>query len=324
MENPKKLTGPEVPMTLWTWPLDVEIYDRTPALTPSEQGALGAFLLPRRDRAQMVSTASQQGTLTRLMQPLADVFAVIEGDKPAKINSIHLLLRMCAYEGQPFWAWEHPTWLRVLGTSREEFFTIHKPGNLTEIRQYIIAAAYLLDCFRDLPALGGIEMVKLACKVFGRERLEANLAPVVKVNEQWGYSQGGRVASLRSLVAEVLLLNGSPNIRDITHPFLQQLYEAMEAVVPGQAMIYRLSRILVSLEILEHPLALRGGLSAEKYKVERERGIAPAWVEWVERWFTTTTRPLPHRRDMRLDLLRLGRWLAAAPPGGAHSGGFHP
>jgi len=262
----------------------------------------------------MVMTASQQGKLTRLMQPLADVFAVIEGDKEAKVNSIHLLLRMCAREGQPFWVWEHSTWLRVLGTSREGFFTIHKPGNLTEIRQYIIAAAYLLDCFRDLPALGGIEMVKLAYKVFGRERLEANLAPIVKVNEQWGYSQGGRVAALRSLVAEVLLLNGSPNIRDITHPFLQQLYEAMEAVVPGQAMIYRLSRILVSLKILERPLALRGGLPAEKYKVERERGITPAWVEWVDRWFTTTTRPLPHRRDMRLDLLRLGRWLAQHHP----------
>jgi len=79
-------------------------------------------------------------------------------------------------------------------------------------------------------------------------------------------------------------------------------------------MIYRLSRILVSLEILERPLALRGGLPAERYKTERERGIAPAWVEWVERWFTTTTRPLPHRRDMRLDLLRLGRWLAQHHP----------
>ncbi len=314
MEDPKKRTVPEVPITPWTWPLDLEIYDRTPALSPSEHEELAAFLLLRRDRAQVVSTASQQGKLTRLMQPLSDVFAVIEGEKQAKINSIHLLLRMCAREKQPFWAWEHRTWLRVLGTSREDFFTIHKPGNQTEIRQYVIAAAYLLDCFRDLPALGGIEMVKLAYKVFGRERLEANLAPIVGVNEQWGYSQGGRVAALRSLVAEVLLLNGSPNIREIAHPFLQDLYDAMEAVVPGQAMVYRLSRILVSLDILEQPLALHGGLPAEKYKMERERGIAPEWVEWVDRWFTTTTRPLRHRRDMRLDLLRMGRWLASHHP----------
>lgn len=314
MENRKGPTVPEVPTNPWVWPLDVASYDQMPVLSSEEQEALALFLLPRRDRAQMVSTASQQGKLTRLMQPLADVFTIIEGDKAAKINSIHLLLRMCIREERPFWAWEHPTWLRILGTSREEFFTIHKPGNLTEIRQYIIAAAYLFGCFRDLPALGGIEMVKLGYKVFGRERLEANLAPVVRVNEQWGYSQGGRVAALRSLVAEVLLLNGSPNIREITHPFLQHLYDAMEAVVPGQAMVYRLSRILVSLDILEQPLALHGGLPAEKYKMERERGIAPEWVEWVDRWFTTTTRPLRHRRDMRLDLLRMGRWLAAHHP----------
>ena len=314
MDHPQKPTVPEVPTTPWSWPLDVEIYDRAPALSSQEKEALTAFLLPRRHLAQMVSTVSQQGKLVRLMQPLSDVFAAIEGDEQAKIESTHLLLRMCARAGQPFWAWEHPTWLRVLGMSLEDFFTIHKPGNQTGIRQYVIAAAYLLGCFRDLPALGGIEMVKLAYKVFGRERLEANLAPVVWVNEQWGYSQGGRVAALRSLVAEVLLLNGNPNIREITLPFLQHLYEAMEAVVPGQAMVYRLSRILVSLEILERPLALRGGLPAEKYKMERERGIAPEWVEWVERWFTTTTRPLPHRRDMRLDLLRMGRWLAQHHP----------
>ncbi|MBO0789540.1 MAG: tyrosine-type recombinase/integrase [Ktedonobacteraceae bacterium] len=314
MNNLQKSMVPEVPISSWAWPLDGKIYDRTPALSPEEQEALAAFLLPRRHLAQMISTVSQQGKLARLMQPLSNVFAAIEGDEPAKIESTHLLLRMCAREGQPFWAWEHSTWLRVLGTSLEDFFMIHKPGNQTGIRQYVIAAAYLLGCFRDLPALGGIEMVKLAYKVFGRERLEANLAPVVRVNEQWGYSQGGRVAALRSLVAEVFLLNGNPDIREITLPFLQHLYEAMEAVVPGQAMVYRLSRILVSLEILECPLTLRGGLPAEKYKMERERGIAPEWVEWVERWFTTTTRPLPHRRDMRLDLLRMGRWLAQHHP----------
>jgi len=118
MDNPKKPIVPEVPITPWAWPLDLESYDRTPALSSEEQEALAAFLLPRRDRAQVVSTASQQGKLTRLMQPLSDVFALIEGDKPAKINSIHLVLRMCAREERPFWAWEHPTWLRVLGTSR--------------------------------------------------------------------------------------------------------------------------------------------------------------------------------------------------------------
>jgi len=304
----------ELLTTAWAWPLDLDGYDRTPILSHVERKALPTFLLPRRDRAQVVRTAEQQGELTRLMQPLSDAFSVIEGDQQAKISSIHLLLRVCAREGRPFWAWEQFTWLRVLGTSRAEFFTAHKPGNLTEIRQYVIAAAYLLGCFHDLPSLGGIEMVKLAYKVFGRERMEASFAPILGMNEQWGYSQGGRVAAFRSLVAEVLLLNGSPNIREVRLPFLQHMYEAMDAVVPGQAMIYRLSRILVSLGILERPLALRGGLSAEQYKTAREQGIAPQWVEWVERWFETSPRARPERSRMRLDLLRVGRWLAIHHP----------
>ena len=60
MENPKESMRPEGPMTPWAWPLDLEIYDRTPALASEEQEALATFLLPRRDRAQMVMTASQQ------------------------------------------------------------------------------------------------------------------------------------------------------------------------------------------------------------------------------------------------------------------------
>jgi hypothetical protein len=80
MDHPQKTTVPEVPITPWSWPLDVEIYDRAPALSSQEKEALAAFLLPRRHLAQMVSTVSQQGKLVRLMQPLSDAFAAIEGD----------------------------------------------------------------------------------------------------------------------------------------------------------------------------------------------------------------------------------------------------
>ncbi len=86
MDHPQKPTVPEVPITPWAWPLDVEIYDRAPALSSQEKEALTAFLLPRRQLAQMVSTASQQGRLTRLMQPLSDVFTAIEGEEQAKIE----------------------------------------------------------------------------------------------------------------------------------------------------------------------------------------------------------------------------------------------
>jgi hypothetical protein len=213
----------------------------------------------------------------------------------------------------PFWAWERETWIRVLGTSTADFFTMHKPGNPTDLRQYLIAVAYLLNCFSDFQALGGIETASLAFKVFGPERVEAAFAPILAVNAQWGYSQKDE-AAFRSVIAEALLLNKSPRANDLTHPFLEQVHAAMAPIPGRRAMIYRLSRILVHLGLLESSLPLKGGLPASTYKTERERGIASTWVKWVERWFETSPRPRNERLNMRRDLLRTGRWLATFHP----------
>ena len=156
-------------------------------------------------------------------------------------------------------------------------------------------------------------MANLAFKVFGRERVEATFTPILAVNAQWGYSRKDE-AAFCSVMAETLLLNGSPHVRDLTRPFLEQVHAAMAPIPQRRAMVYRLSRILVHLGLLTSPLPLLGGLPASTYKAERERGIAPEWIAWVERWFTTTTRPLHTRLDMRRDLLRVGRWLAVHHP----------
>ncbi|TME07409.1 MAG: hypothetical protein E6I80_11670 [Chloroflexi bacterium] len=172
----------------WVWPLDETRYDRTPIFTSAEQETLAAFVQRPRDRMVVVAMAEQQGTLARFLDPLCDALAVTQGEERFKIHSMYLFLRMCARDGRPFWAWEQETWIRVLGTSTASFFAMHKPGNPTDLRQYIIAVAYLLNCFSDFQALGGIEMASLVYKVFGRERVEATIAPILAVNAQWGYS----------------------------------------------------------------------------------------------------------------------------------------
>lgn len=303
-----------LPVRQWVWPLDVTRYDQTPTLSQAEQAALARFAHKPRDRAVVVAEAEQQGTLARLIEPLRDAFAMMEGgEERLKTHSIYLLLRVCAHDNRPFWAWEHAMWVKVLSNSQASFFTMHKPGNPTDLRQFVIAAAYLLNCFHDFQALGGIETALLARKIFGQAVVNATFAPILAVNAQWGYSRKDDVAFC-SVIAETLLLNGSPYASDLTRPFLEQVHAAMAPIPRRRAMIYRLSRILVHLGLMTSPLPLHGGLPASTYKVERERGIAPNWVEWVERWFTTSTRPLPGRRDMRLDLLRLGRWLAVHHP----------
>jgi integrase len=309
------------PIDQWIWPLDVSRYDRTPLLSQQEQRAVAVFAQRPRDRAAVVAEACQQGTLARLLEPLRDALAVTHGEERFKVHSTYLFLRMCARDGRPFWAWEHETWLRVLGTSMVDFFSMHKPGNPTDLRQYIIAVAYLLDCFSDFQALGGIEMANLAYKVFGRECVEATFAPILTVSAQWGYSPKDNVAFC-SVIAEALLLNRSPYANTLTRPFLERVHAAMAPIPQRRAMIYRLSRILVHLGLLESPLPLLGGLPASTYKTERERGITPAWVEWVEHWFETSTRPRKERLNMRLDLLRTGRWLAVTHPEITHPSQF--
>ncbi len=308
---------PNTPDAPWSrqasWPLDLSRYDRTPTLSTEERQALAAFAVPRQDRAAVIATAERQGKLERLLLPVRDALAVLEGDALLKTYSLHLLLRMCAREGQTWWAWDQATWVRMLGTSTANFYITHQPGNATDLRQYVIAVAYLLTCFCNFQALGGIETAGLASKVFGRSRLEAAFAPMLEVNAAWGYSQREE-AAFCSVMAETLLLSGSPEARHLTLPFLAQVHALMAPIPRRSAMVYRLSRILAHFQLLEQPLPLQGGLKASTYKAERERGVALEWTAWVERWFTTSPRPLPSRLDMRRDLLRVGRWLAVNHP----------
>ena len=173
----------------WRWPIDMTRYDRTLELTEAEREALMLFVKPPRDRAVVVARAEQQGRLARLIGPLRDALGVMEGEERLKTNTLYLYLRMCARDGRSFWAWEYETWLKVLSTSQADFFTMHKPGNPTDLRQLVVGVAYLLNCFRDFQALGGIETALLAGKVFGQEVVEATFAPILAVNEQWGYSR---------------------------------------------------------------------------------------------------------------------------------------
>jgi len=306
------IVKPTLPSISWRWPVDLAQYDRTPDLSTDERVALAPFLVAKRQRMQTVLMAEAAGGLERLIRPLRDVYAGIDGSECLKHNGIYLLLRMCAREHQAYWGWSLATWLQVLGTSRLAFYNTHQPGNATDTRQYVVAAAYLLRCFRTFDQLGGMAIEELGQKIFGRENLAPALDILSQVATTWGYSRNSAVA-FRSTIVDVLLQNEHPNVTRITRPLLEQLH-ATTTNTRRRAMIYRLSRALAYLDIIPEPLPLSGGVPEAVYRAERERGIAPAWVAWVQRWFATSTRSEKTRLNMRRDLLRVGRWLAAHHP----------
>lgn len=298
----------------WVWPIDPMQYDQTPRLSFDETQDLTLFTNPKRlHRAYVLAQAERTAVLDRLLRPLRDVFAVIDSAETDKLNGMYLLLRACAREGTTFWGWDSSIWLQVLGSSRQAFFTYHLPGNATEFRQFLIAAAYLLHCVRDVRGLGGIEVEFLAQKIFGRTQLDTVLQPLVNVTTSWGYSERS-TAAFRSIVSLLFLLNGSSDPHILTRTFLAEMHAAFASDSQRRGYIYRLSRVLAHFDIIEAPLPLGGGITPATYQAERERDVAPAWIAWAEHWHATSTRSRSTRNSTRLDLLRVGRWLAVHHP----------
>src|SRR6266699_473564 len=90
----------------WIWPLDVTRYNREPLFSMLEQQELRSFLdLKHFTQEAMRKTFTRMHHLERLVRPLRDVFAIIEGGQANKDRAMGLLLRTCAREERIVWEW---------------------------------------------------------------------------------------------------------------------------------------------------------------------------------------------------------------------------
>jgi integrase len=307
--------GPATSRGQRAWPLDVTCYDREPTFSPEEQQALLLFLKMKHiTQEDVLKILAGVTTLERMVRPLRDAFAVIEGGQENKDRAMGLLLRTCAREGRTFWNWDHATWLRVLGPTQIAFFQEHALPNLTDIRQQVMAAAYLLQCFQDVQVLGGYDRRSLANKVFGNARVTATLLAIEEIALGWGYSVHYQNA-FRGVISEVLLMHSCPELDGVTLDLLEHLRSAPEITHGRRTMLFRLSRILSHLGIVETPLPKNSGTPVEVFRTQCELGIAPDWVAWTERWYQTSVLAPQTRKAMRHSLLKAGRWLALHHPG---------
>lgn len=301
-------------LTSWQWPLDLTQYERTGSLSQVEKQSLFTLFENKTlTRPELVAAAEQQPELRRLLQPLKEVFTVMDANPAYKPTALSLLLRNCAREQNAFWGWDTATWLRLLGPTQKAFCEENGPVGYTEVRQYLIAAAYLLKCFQTVHQLGGFDRRGLANKIFGTTRVTATLDTVQQVVLGWGYS-ARETNILGGVVADVLLEQASVQLEELHLDFLEELRSRPGITPARRIMIYRLSKVLAHLGIVAEPLPLRGGVAPEFFEVERARGIAAEWVEWAERWYNTSTLTLSTRRHVRDALLKAGRWQTQQHP----------
>lgn len=296
----------------WKSPVECRRYDRSGVLTSAEEAALSELVTSRRrwgDGGAEEATRIQ-ATLRRLVIPLRDALKHVEGNEANKDLALAGLLRACGRLRASFWSWDKEVWCRVLGASQALFFHEHGPLVDGAVRQYMIAAAYLLGCFTDVLALGDFKRVALARKIFGDSAVDTAVGTVRDTVAGWGYSESGWTA-LESAVCEVCLLNHSPYLSDLTAERLEEFRRGRSEA--RRSHVFQLSKALAALGHLERPLDLANCTGPLTF-AEAEVGVNPAWLGWVRRWERTSTLTLTTRRHVRICLLKVGRWLQVHHP----------
>lgn len=298
----------------WQWPIRVSDYERSGELSDAERDVL------TRDLAYALSVEHNTRPvldrlhgIERLSTPLDHALAAIDGNGRYNDRVKLMVLRQCGLLDSAFWAWDQPTWCKMLGTTQQAFFAAHVPRpKCGGERHILIAAAYLLRCFSDIPALGEVQRVALAEKVFGKERIASALQRVTGVSTGWGYRVGCK--PLMSLVAELFLINQRPELESLSSELIESLRMHWQDSNYRSALYFQLTRVLAALGIIASEPRIRNRTDRELVHEARIAGIAEDWVISVERWEVTSTLTPHARGHVRDAILKAGRWLQSAHP----------
>lgn len=159
--------------------------------------------------------------IRRLLRPLD---AVNDGlDSPstphrrrAMLDVVAVVLVRSAELGRAFWGWTTEEWVYLLGRDQPEFCR-HAPAWVgDEVRPYLAAHAYLLGSFNEFHAMGGFHRLRLSWRIFGQDRVNAEIARVRAVLARWGYQLGREDDQLLpNVVCQLFLFNRSPHLEDL-------------------------------------------------------------------------------------------------------------
>lgn len=299
----------------WCPPVRRDKYSRSGLLSPEEERAL-AELLSSRYRwgdQEEEGVIRLQSALSRLLTPLRDALAAVEGDASSKDQAAAALLRACGREKSSFWGWNEDTWSRVLGTTQAQFFQTNGALVDGEVRQYMAAAAYLLGCFTDVRFMGAFKRTHLARKVFGRSAVESAIAAVKDVLVGWGYS-AAKLTPLEATVCEALLLNRSPYLHALSTEKLAEFRR--RAVKRRQSYYLQVSKALAAMGLITVPLERAEDPDAKVgvVRITQTGSIHPEWLGWIQRWEESSTVAPATRQQIRLCLHKVGRWLKTHHP----------
>jgi integrase len=299
--GPRKDALPKASDGPWVWPIDVNRYDRSPALTDVEREMLTRYAEAYRFYSYG-RTMDFGPSLDRLIRPLNDVFdyTVIKTEKRRYV--LLFFLREMADRNQSFWGWTTEEWIDSIEARRPA-------------RQHVIAAAYLLCNFSELHRLKCDHIVynSLARKVFGREYTKTVIDRVQSKLAEWGYRSEGTRNMIMRTTFETLLSNRSPHLEDLMLDHLREVTIKRRARA-GSYSVVALSRVLASIGATPNSLEIKRPIADQTRLPSLTSNVPAEWARLCRAWLERSTIRRRERNSHYYFFLSIGRWLAATHP----------
>jgi integrase len=249
--------------------------------------------------------------LCRLVTPLRDCLDALGATKIAHTCITSIMIQEMVRRRVSFWGWSEPEWKETICADATLFRQTFKRAE--GYRMDLIATAYLLRGITDFIGLGFFSKHVLAERVFGSQRLREASQPIADLLRSWGLGISMVKIRYPRLIAELLLLNGSPLLADLT---FETMVKAREGKMDRRAkgLIGMFTKALA--KVRNSPLLFLQPQSAKTKTVSRAitSGVPQEWAEWCVRWIETSTASRSQRNHVYYSALKVGRWLADKRP----------
>jgi hypothetical protein len=295
-QEPKKADdGP------WVWPIDLDRYDRSSALTAAEEDMLTRYAEAYRFY-RYGRTMDFGQTLDRLVKPLNDALNYTGIRTYFRKYVLLFFLREMAERRRSFWGWTTDEWIELIERQKTEY-------------QHVVAVAYLLCGFSDLHRLRNnqIVYVVLARKVFGREYMKVVGDRVQSLLREWGYMRNGTQVLVLRTIFEGLLYIRSPHLDELSVEDLQAVI-ARRPPRTGSYCMVALSRVLASMGTVPEALEIKRPVHDKKLSPALTTGVPAEWCRLCRLWFDRATYSIRNRNKGYYFLLNVGRWLGQVHP----------
>jgi integrase len=285
----------------WSWPLDVDRYDRAGELGIAEADMLTRYAEEYRFY-RYGRTMDFGPVLDRLVQPINDALDYAGTNTGKRRYVLLFFLRETAERKRAFWTW----------TSEEWIDSIDRWGS---DRQQIVAIAYLLCGFSDLHRLKSDHLVYvcLARKVFGREYMRTISERVQELLLEWGYGMTGTRKKVMRTVFEALLFIRSPHLSELKLEHLEALIARRPRHV-GSWCIVAFSRVLASMGTVPEAMEIKRPVLSNRSSPALTRGVPAEWMRLCNTWFDRSAYAERSRVQSFYFLLNVGRWLGHTHP----------